>query len=404
MCYETKASASRGDTRTALEGLLNAFETFKTVNDQRLRALETKSSADPLLDDQLNRIDQALADHQAKLDRMARATARPVLSETKSRTDTRWRDYLRTGESRNLPEAKALSHSTPNQGGYIAPAETEHRISRLLAEVSPMRQVASVRVAGSHTFKKPISLGQSTASWAGDTAARSETDTPALDLLEFPVAELYAMPAATTSLIEDSFVDMDQWLAEEVRDVFSEAESLAFIQGTGTNQPKGLLSYTKKADGTQDWGELGYVPSGADGDFAATSPVDAIIDLIYAPKAAYRAQASFMMNKQTVSRLRKFKDADGNYIWQPASTIASVPTLMGYPVIEAEDMPDIGTNQYAIAFGDFERGYLIVDRQGVQVLRDPYSAKPYILFYTTKRVGGGVQDFNAIKLMKFATS
>ncbi|WP_417480137.1 phage major capsid protein, partial [Maricaulis maris] len=219
-----------------------------------------------------------------------------------------------------------------------------------------------------------------------------------------PAAELYAMPAATQQLLDDAMVDVEDWLAEEVRDVFAAQESAAFVSGDGINKPRGLLDYTAVAEGTQAWGELGYVATGTAGGFDATDPADALIDLIYAPRTAYRAKGRFLMNRQTVSAVRRFKDADGNYLWQPALGEGATSTLLGYPVTEAEDMPDIGTDSASIAFGDFARGYLVLDRQGVEVLRDPFSAKPYVLFYTTKRVGGGVQDFEAIKLLKFGVS
>jgi len=152
------------------------------------------------------------------------------------------------------------------------------------------------------------------------------------------------------------------------------------------------------------WGQLGYVATGVDGGFAAADPADALIDLIYAPKTGYRAAGRFVMNRRTVSAVRRFKDLDGNYLWQPSLSEGGTSTLLGYPVTEAEDMPDIGVGSFSIAFGDFAKGYLVLDRQGIEVLRDPYSAKPYVLFYTTKRVGGGVQDFAAIKLLKFGVS
>ncbi|HHL42106.1 MAG TPA: phage major capsid protein, partial [Hellea balneolensis] len=166
----------------------------------------------------------------------------------------------------------------------------------------------------------------------------------------------------------------------------------------------GILGYTQVADSAHTWGNVGYIATGSDGAFDTTNPIDALIDLVYAPKPRYRAGASFVMNRRTLGVLRKFKDADGNYIWQPGMQSGAPSSLLGYPVVEVEDMPDIASDSYSIAFGDFRRGYLIVDRQGVRVLRDPYSAKPYVLFYTTKRVGGGIQDFNAIKLLKFAAS
>lgn len=210
------------------------------------------------------------------------------------------------------------------------------------------------------------------------------------------------MPAATQTLLDDGVADVDQWLADEVRDVFAAQETSAFMTGDGVNKPRGILSYNQVDNDAHTWGSIGTVNTGVDGDFDDAAPVDALLDLIYAPSTRYRAQASFVMNRRTVSAIRKFKDADGNYIWQPATKAGSPSTLLGYKLIEVEDMPDIASGATPIAFGDFRRGYLIVDRQGVRVLRDPYSAKPYVLFYTTKRVGGGVQDFNAVKLLKFS--
>jgi HK97 family phage major capsid protein len=405
MTRETKMAPPSGEARAAMHELLCAFESFKDANDRRLEEIEAKSAADPLLDDRIARIDAALTRQQTALDRLSVEAGRPALSLSPGREGkSAFARYLARGDASALVEAKSLSSGTPGEGGYVAPPETEALIDRLLGEASPMRGIASVKQTTSHTWRKPVSLGGTSAGWAAETGARAETDTATLDLLDFPTGELYAMPAATASLLDDALVDIDQWLAEEVRDVFAEQEGQAFVSGNGTNKPKGFLSYTNKLEGTQVWGELGYVATGAAGDFPVSDPGDVLIDLIYAPKSGYRANGRFVMNRQTVSRVRKFKDADGNYVWQPASTAGQSATLMGYPVTEAEDMPDIGAGSFAIAFGDFERGYTIVDRQGVQVLRDPYSAKPYVLFYTTKRVGGGVSDFNAIKLLKFAAS
>ncbi|HSC17642.1 MAG TPA: phage major capsid protein, partial [Rhizomicrobium sp.] len=215
---------------------------------------------------------------------------------------------------------------------------------------------------------------------------------------------LYAMPAATQTLLDDAQVDIESWLASEVQIVFAEQEGAAFINGNGTTQPKGILSYTNVAEGSWTWGDLGYVASGAAGAFGSSDPSDQLIDLAYTPKQAYRGNGSWVMNRKTEAAIRKFKDSTGNYIWQPGLAADQPATLFGFPVAVAEDMPDIAANAYAIAFGDFARGYLVVDRVGIRVLRDPYSAKPYVLFYTTKRVGGGVQNFEAIKLMKFAAS
>ncbi len=212
------------------------------------------------------------------------------------------------------------------------------------------------------------------------------------------------MPAATQTLLDDAQVNIEQWLAEEVQIIFAEQEGTAFVSGDGVSQPKGFLSYTNVADSAWSWGNLGYIATGVDGAFPASDPADALLDLAYAPRQAYRAGGTWVMNRKTESAIRKFKDSAGNYIWQPGASAGQPATLFGYPVAEAEDMPDIASNSFSIAFGDFARGYLIVDRVGIRVLRDPYSAKPYVLFYTTKRVGGGVQNFEAIKLMKFGVS
>jgi HK97 family phage major capsid protein len=186
--------------------------------------------------------------------------------------------------------------------------------------------------------------------------------------------------------------------------VFAVQEGAAFVSGDGNNKPKGFLSYTNIANASWVWGDIGYIATGAAGAFPASNPSDVLVDLIYALKAGYRQNGTFVMNRKTQAAIRKFKDAQGNYLWAPPTQVNGRATLMTFPITEAEDMPDIAANSFSIAFGDFRRGYLVVDRQGVRVLRDPFTAKPYVLFYTTKRVGGGVQDFDAIKLMKFAAS
>jgi HK97 family phage major capsid protein len=236
-----------------------------------------------------------------------------------------------------------------------------------------------------------------------ETGERTQTTSPQLAMIEFPTAELYANLAATQVLLDDAFVNVDEWIAGEVDTAFSAQERSAFISGNGTNKPKGLLSYTLIAEASHTWDKIGYIATGAAGAFPTTGAVDKLLDLAYAPRAEFRQNARFVLNRKTLSAIRKLKDADNRYIWQPESQQAGA-TILGYPVTEIEEMPDIGADAFAIAFGDFARGYMIVDRAGVRVLRDPYSAKPYVLFYVTKRVGGGVQNFDAIKLMKFAAS
>ena len=258
-----------------------------------------------------------------------------------------------------------------------------------------MRQLATVRQTSAGVYRKPVSLGVG-AAWAGETDARTQTSTTGLSLLEFPAGELYAMPAATQTLLEDSYADVDEWLADEVEAAFSVQESAAFVSGDGAGKPKGFLDYDIVAEGSHVWGKIGSVA----GDFSGADAGDQIIDLIQTPKSQFRVNGRFVMNRRTLAAIRKLKDGDGRYLWRPGLN-GEVQTIFGYPVSELEDMPDIGTGNAAIAFGDFRRGYLIADRQGARVLRDPYSAKPYVLFYTTKRVGGGVQNFDAIKVMVF---
>ena len=238
----------------------------------------------------------------------------------------------------------------------------------------------------------------------GETAARPETAASTLAELQFPTMELYAMPAATASLLEDSVVDLDQWISSEVEAAFAEQEGAAFINGDGLNKPRGFLNYDQVDEANWAWGKIGCTFTGEDGKLPEADASDVLIDTVYSLKAGYRQNANWVMNRKTQATLRKLKDADGNYLWQPPATPGQRAMLMGFPLVEAEDMPDAAAGTTPIAFGDFGRGYLVVDRTGVRVLRDPYSAKPYVLFYTTKRVGGGVQDFDAVKLLKFVAA
>lgn len=395
---ETKHVAAEPAARAAMHEVMAAFEAFKAANDERLAQIEAKR-ADVLLEEKVARIDASLQRLTSEARRPALGEGRVVVADERKAA---WYGYLKTGASVPALEAKSISEG--GSGGYVVPAETERMIERRLAMTSPMREIATVRTVGSNIFKKPVSTAGVEAGWVAETAARDETDAPTLALLEFPAADLYANPAATQALLDDAFVNLDEWLAAECEDAFAAQETDAFVSGDGTNKPKGFLAYTNVADASHAWGQIGYILSGAAGAFAASDPVDKLIDLIYAPKAQYRANGRFVMNRRTAASIRKFKDADGNYIWQPATQPGAPSTLLGYPVTEIEAMPDVAASSYSIAFGDFAKGYLIVDRAGVRVLRDPYSAKPYVLFYTTKRVGGGVQNFDAIKLMKFAAS
>ena len=411
MTIETKMNAPSGataDARVITADMMAAFEALKAANDARLDEIERRGAADPLVDAKLKKIEASLDRQRTALERLALEQARPAIGEESRKGDTEhksaWGAYIRRGDEAGLHriDFKSLNAGTEAQGGYVAPPELDRLIEQRLMASSPMRQIASVRQTSATVFKKPVSLGAQSA-WAAETGSRTETTAPTLDLLEFPAAELYAMPAATQTLLDDAYADIDEWLADEVEQSFASQESAAFVTGNGTNKPKGFLDYDMIADASHAWEKIGFILSGGAGAFASSDPADKLIDLVYALKSQYRANARFVMNRRTVSTVRKLKDGEDNYLWRPGMAGESA-SLLGYPVTEIEDMPDIAANAFSIAFGDFRRGYLIVDRQGARVLRDPYSVKPYVMFYTTKCVGGGVQNFDAIKVMKFAAS
>ncbi|MBY0257524.1 MAG: phage major capsid protein [Methylobacterium sp.] len=396
----------------AMAELSRAFEAFKETNDARLAAIEGRAPGDVLTEEKLARIDAALDTARTRLDRLTLEGRRPPLgagmpaprdgaaAEHKAAFDL----YVRAGESGGLKrlEEKALSAGSGPDGGYLVPAEVERTVLTRLANLSPIRALATVRVISGGQYKRAVSVREAVSGWVAETAPRPQTEAPALSELSFPAMELYAMPAATQTLLDDAIVDIDSWLADEVETAFAEQESTAFVTGNGVSRPRGFLSYDTVANSAWVPGKLGTIATGTAGAFPAASPADVLFDLVYGLRAGYRQNASFVMNRRLQSTIRKFKDADGNYLWQPPLAADRAATLLGFPIAEAEAMPDAAAGSRSVAFGDFRRGYLVVDRAGLRVLRDPYSAKPYVLFYTTKRVGGGVQDFDAIKLLSFA--
>jgi len=408
---ETK-SADSGEVAEAFDDFMRAFEAFKETNDERLGQIERKLSADVVTTEKLGRIDRALDENKRLVDELVLKNRRPPLGDTglprsaaAIEHKAAFEAYVRGGQEEGLRriEQKALTIGG-GDGGYLVPEETEREIGRRLAIASPIRGIASVRQMSANVYKKPFAIAGAATGWVGESDARAETDLPALEQLEFPAMELYANPAASATLLDDAAVNIDEWIAQEVELAFATQEGTAFVTGDGDKKPTGFLHYDKVAEASWEWDKIGYVATGAAGDFDDDAPVDNLVDLVYALKSGYRQNAHWVMNRRTQAAIRKLKDADGNYVWHPAAVAGGTASLMNFPIAESEDMPDIGENAYPIAFGDFRRGYLIVDRIGVRVLRDPYSAKPFVLFYTTKRVGGGVQDFDAIKLLKFGTA
>lgn len=314
--------------------------------------------------------------------------------------------YLRKGEKHlGNTETKAMSVGSDPDGGYLVTPDVTGRIVKKVYETSPIRQISSAISISSDKLEGIEDLGEAGCGWVGETEAPSDTTTPQVGKWSIEAFEMYAQPKTTQKLIEDSAVDVEAWLAEKVAQRFSRVENAAFVNGNGVSKPRGFLSYTAAADDGSgvSWGQLGYVASGASGAFAS-NPADKIFDLIGALKSDFLANAKFVTRRTVITAIRKFKDSTGQYLWQP-SLVAGVPEqIVGHPIVRAEDMPALAAGSLSLAFGDFEQGYQIVDRLGITVLRDPYTDKPYVKFYSRKRVGGGVVNFEAIKLMKFAAS
>lgn len=316
--------------------------------------------------------------------------------------------YLRTGDDDGLRgltlEGKAMSTAVAADGGYLVDPQTADTIRSMLVATSSLRAIASVVGVDATAYDVLVDRSEVGSGWATETGSVSETATPLIERISIQLHELSAMPKVSQRLLDDSAFDVESWLAGKIATRFIRAEASAFVNGDGIDKPKGFLQATKVADASWTWGNLGYVPTGAASDFATTNPADCIISLVYALSADYRANAAFVMNSKTAGAVRKMKDADGRFLWSDGLAAGEPARLMGYPVLIAEDMPDIAANAYAIAFGDFKAGYTIAERPDLRILRDPFSAKPHVLFYATKRVGGDITDYAAIKLLKIAVS
>jgi HK97 family phage major capsid protein len=332
---------------------------------------------------------------------MPAAVARPMLAGGRA-PDGGFGGYLRSGST---VEMKSFNAATSDAGGYALPREIDAVIDATLKAISPIRSVANVVTVGTAGYRKLVTTGGTPSGWAAETGSRAETATPVFNEIAPPMGELYANPSASQAMFDDAQFDVEAWLAEEIATEFAKAEGTAFVNGNGTNRPKGFLTATMSSSGdaTRTFGQIQYVPSGAAGDFAA-NPQDKLIDLVQTLRSPYRQGAVWVMNATTLARIRKFKTSDGAFLWTPGLAVGQPATLLGYPVIESEDMPDIAANALGIAFGNFKAGYLIAERSETAILRDPYSNKPFVNFYAVKRVGGCVSNSEAIKVLKFAAS
>lgn len=436
------------ETQMAVQEMKDTVEAFKKANDAALAEKASKGHVDALLAEKVNALNKAIDAAQDKValrvdslerrietdgmfggkrdaaaaDAAVAEQFSAVISVAAKRVVTldvgavrgyrrAFQRYLHSGEkSLSMEDQAALQVGSAPDGGYFVLPDMGGRIATKIFETSPMRQVCDVQPIGTNALEGVIDNNEASSGWQGETGTVSETNTPQIGKYSIPVHIQYAEPRATQQLLDDAIIDMEAWLAAKVADKLIRVENAAFITGNGISKPNGILSAARTApvttaDATRAWGTLQYIATGTSAAFGATTPGDEILDTVYALKAGYRQGAHWLMARLTVAEARKLKDGQGNYLWAAGDKTAGQPaTLFGYPIVEAEDMPAIAANSFSVAFGNFKVAYQIVDRAGITVLRDPYTAKPYVKFYTTKRVGGDLINSEAIKVMKFAAS
>lgn len=400
-----------------LEQQGKAFEEFKQANDARLDEIEQKGAASPLLLEKIAKINERLdtlaseskrvsdlTDIVDRLDVLEKTASRPeypgVMSAEQKAYKEAFMPWLRKGDTSGIDglQTKDWQMGVSADGGYALPEELDREILKLMKNQSPMRQVCNVVSIGGVEYRKLVDTGGTSSGWVGETDPRPKTNTSKFAELRPVMGEVYANPAVSQQALDDMFFDAEAWLEQDVAEEFAKQEEAAFISGDGTNKPKGILAYPSAAtaDGTRPFGTLQILSAAA----AGTIVPDELITVAQALKSGHRLNARWMMNRATVGKIRMLKATDGHYLWQPGLQLGQPATLLGYPVAENDDMPDVGagTAASAILFGDFNRGYTIVDRMGIRVLRDPYTNKPFVHFYTTKRVGGMLTDSEAIKI------
>lgn len=432
------------EVNKTLDSLKTGFEEFKTKNDAALAEMAKKGDVDPVLTEQIDKINEALNEKQARLDKfeaaMKRKSARVLDADgNEIDLDKKAQDWAngmaalrrevpsefgaealdeykaafnrfirKGGEISYLKpeEVKALSVGIDPDGGYTVHPDMNGQIVNFVYESSPVRQYVSQQTIGVDALEGMTDLGEAGSGWVAETAARPATTTPQLGTWRIPVHELYAYPKATQKILDDSSMNVEAWLAGKVSEKFARDEAAAFVNGNGIGKPRGFLTYDDwTTAGTFEDKKIEQFDTGANGAFAATpNGADVLLDAIYGLKAQYRSRAVWAMNRFTTAMVRKLKDSEGNYLWQPGIVAGQPATVLGYSVASFEDMPSgTTTGALAIAFADWRATYQIVDRHGIRTLRDPYTDKPYVGFYSIKRVGGDVVNFDSIKLIKFAS-
>jgi HK97 family phage major capsid protein len=415
----------------AITGLNTTFEQFKKTNDERLIKIEkggaqAGGSAEleakqKLMFDDMAETKRVLEDLIAKSKRpqILGANGKPIDEKAEAHRSA-FGGYLRKGvqfdqeahEYQSGFGVKSLLAGSGPDGGFAVPKVIDSLIDQTIVNISPIRGIANVIQVSTPDYHKLVNIHGTGSGWVGETDPRPATGTPALKDIVPQMGELYANPQATQQMMDDVFFNAEQWLADEVSLEFARSEGAKFVVGNTAIGPRGFCTYptAATADSTRPWGTLEYTVTGANGAFKTLSstvnPADDLYTLVGRMKKGYRANAQWVMNKNTLFKVAAFKDYQGRYVFTPTAAPGVPDTLLGYPITEAEDMIDYSdaSNGMGIAFGDFKRGYLIVDRIGTRVIRDPFTNKPYVGFYTTKRLGGSVVNFETIKFLKFATS
>lgn len=386
-----------------LASLQKAFEDFKDTHAEQIKGVNAKFD-DVVTREKLDKVNAQVGDLQSALDKAVQQISAMELGtggvekgrvKDKAYTDA-FMAHIRKGDVQ-----ASLNKGADAEGGYLAPREWDRTITDKLVVLSTLRGLATVQSISGNGFKKLFNLRGTTSGWVGETAARPETAAPTFGSMDFQTGEIYANPAATQQMLDDAEVDLEMWLAGEVETEFAYQEGLAFISGSGANgRPNGILTYVTGAANAaaNPLGAITTVNSGA----AATVTADGIVNLVHALDVSFMPNARFAMNKGTLNAIRLLKDGQGNYLWQPSYQAGQPSTLLGYSVSEIAAMPALAASSKSVLFGDFARTYLIIDRVGTRVLRDPYTNKPFVMFYTTKRVGGGVVNPEAMKALNTA--
>lgn len=397
-----------GDTKQLIEQLHAAHKEFKQTIEANLGTkaddalVQAKITS---LESGMNALETALnaAALSAAAGQMAGQPAAPSDPEYTNTFLSMMRSGSREDEAKLAAEQKkgpraAMSEGVPADGGLLTPVEWDRTIAGRLKLITPMRAESTVISISKAGFTKLFTDRGVGSGWVGETASRPATATPQFTSLGFGLGQIYANAAASQDVLDDAEIDLEGWLTNEIETEFSRQEGIAFVGGDGVNKPHGFLNYVDggAAAARHPWGAIEAVTSG----HATQVTADRVIDTIYKLPAIYTPGAKFFLNRSSLGAIRKLKDGQGNFLWQPTFVAGQPSTLAGYPVVDMPDMPNIAAAALALAFGDMKETYLVIDRIGFRVLRDPYTNKPFICFYCTKRVGGGVKNPDSMKVMK----